>query len=1418
MPIAVACLAAWAVNGMDFTPSKDGSEQVWEAEKARRNGSWVEVQHPWASGGAYVESATAQGNLLEYDFELDRPATLRFRPRFWRNSEKRTGFEFPFPAAGAAVPMLFGEDKTLIGYPAGMVPYRKGFYVADLTADKVLFFLKDTRTKTAEINVPAGPAALCLQNTMLYVACWKGQALAIIDIEKNEIVKKLPLDFRPAAVDVQGRRLFLWPALYCLDPETQADLGQYWLDYNFGRDTRLYYGWAWHHSNVSYLKIGGRHKLNKALEYGSSWVDINVKEVTAPEDWAREKAERPPDKDSLGKEADAELAAISAALEAPQKTKLEPKKPGPPFTEGPGPFRMANIGKNRTSLFFFTAPEVGNIGVVDFNTGKVVKKIEVGGYPRDIVGPYLLDSTGDTGPAALTEKIYVTDPLQNRVLILDGKKAELIGQLDVAPMPWEIEVYKQWIYVGCEKKLVVIDSLTDKIVKELPLPARPTRLEVAYGDQADTYGPGYVRGRYPWIKDVIAPRLLIELPAITYDLATLAAVGATNAPRPAQQGPLPGAEQADKLKMQIPLSPYAFAGTISLAMDSDPNRYDWRKNIWSGDGQFLVNDTEEFWRWNALAFPLAAGKHTLKVYANNPYAQLDACVVWQDLRDQVAVRLESAPPENHGVFAWEEPVQFNLEIKNLGGREQALTVKCELKNYLQQAVAQSNYTVTLAPFQTNYQPLVFGDLKDSGRFYLSAQLASADGKMVQNTCFVRCPKDRGAPHIFFRKADLPAIQVRIRQNEQLFKRYGAWLKQQIETNKFLPKSLSIPDSGGDFENEFHAFTGQFAADFLEPREYFRAKVRELLERSSTPDQSAPLETETLKRDEKMDLLIEETFRDKTTAPKLAPGKLRIEQKGDPLVYHLIDTVLPDLMATDEIYRQNIRKMLNDPYYPDSAPLTPQVRAELIGAAGGINNTEKYFGIHAGKRGGTWGYSPWTTCTCPQRLPGGVWEIFKWSRSMGEDAEFTKPVLKGYFTFQRYVPKLYRLFRWEPEYHDHTNPWRREPLRMMFAFASRNPIERYYYGWDDWIRKMNSADLPEKDINQLFQKPFAYFFPLLLACGLYDQAAPAITLDELPASVYFDGEGVVSMRSSWKTNATEVFFASGLSDVSPRYTPNHFMIVKGGEFLASSAANEYDHGDPVRLWANTVVIGDDWRSEWQTASGGERSFELQVYDRYQAPQRSAFHQHIQNPFVREGEVVAYETTPEFDYAAGDATQSWPIKKVKEVYRQLVFIKPDVVVVFDRVKLRAAQQQAWLLSGWPNTLQTNANTFTVAGRAFDLCGRVLLPQKSIMQKFNRDDIWRKSGDVLMIRPAAEALATEYLVVLNVGAKGLTPLDATAIAEEAQVGAQFKYAGKDVRLLFRKDGAVGGQISIAGGPKEIKQKLAEGVKDNFYPLLDK
>ena len=210
-----------------------------------------------------------------------------------------------------------------------------------------------------------------------------------------------------------------------------------------------------------------------------------------------------------------------------------------------------------------------------------------------------------------------------------------------------------------------------------------------------------------------------------------------------------------------------------------------------------------------------------------------------------------------------------------------------------------------------------------------------------------------------------------------------------------------------------------------------------------------------------------------------------------------------------------------------------------------------------------------------------------------------------------------------------------------------------------------------------------------------------------------------------------------------------------------------------------------------------------------------HGHTESAFVKEAEVVAYETWPEFDYVAGDATNSWPVEKVAEMYRQLVFVKPDVAVIYDRVALGSeGEKTRWLAATGP-TLATGGNSFFIRRGSALLYGEVLLPEEFSFSTLpsparvygSHSFVW---GDqkALEVIPSDQDREVEYLVVMNIGNEGITPLDPKLIREDGQVGVEFAYGEKSVKLLFRQSGVVGGHITITSEGNVIDHEFVQEV----------
>jgi hypothetical protein len=225
---------------------------------------------------------------------------------------------------------------------------------------------------------------------------------------------------------------------------------------------------------------------------------------------------------------------------------------------------------------------------------------------------------------------------------------------------------------------------------------------------------------------------------------------------------------------------------------------------------------------------------------------------------------------------------------------------------------------------------------------------------------------------------------------------------------------------------------------------------------------------------------------------------------------------------------------------------------------------------------------------------------------------------------------------------------------------------------------------------------------------YDPDLPDVAPSQLPPARLFPENGQAVMRSDWTPAATYALFRCGrYGEIDGYWGRNnadnlHFIIGKQGILAADTGAV---HGLNNAALAFAGTRDDDaWphRTEYarQTIAhnsilvGSEPIEHLGWQGRKLGTVRAGGQSPIQDkswwqlwglpepkpgdrPF-KEGEIVAYETSPAFDYAAGDATHSYPPTRVRSITRQFVYLRPDTFVVFDRVvTAQAGLPITWLL---------------------------------------------------------------------------------------------------------------------------------------------
>jgi hypothetical protein len=226
---------------------------------------------------------------------------------------------------------------------------------------------------------------------------------------------------------------------------------------------------------------------------------------------------------------------------------------------------------------------------------------------------------------------------------------------------------------------------------------------------------------------------------------------------------------------------------------------------------------------------------------------------------------------------------------------------------------------------------------------------------------------------------------------------------------------------------------------------------------------------------------------------------------------------------------------------------------------------------------------------------------------------------------------------------------------------------------------------------------------------YAPDLPPVEPNALPPARLFPENGHAVMRSDWTPDATYALFRCGrYGEIDGLWGRNnadnlHFIINKRG-ILAPDTGAVHSLNNTALDFAGSQVHTDSLAhiTEYARQTIAHNSIligrELLTLTSWDGKPLATIRSGGQSPIqdktwwklwglsepkagdrpLREGRIVAYETSPLLDYAAGDATHSYPPTRVRSITRQFVYLRPDAFVVFDRVECaEAGLETRWLL---------------------------------------------------------------------------------------------------------------------------------------------
>ena len=286
---------------------------------------------------------------------------------------------------------------------------------------------------------------------------------------------------------------------------------------------------------------------------------------------------------------------------------------------------------------------------------------------------------------------------------------------------------------------------------------------------------------------------------------------------------------------------------------------------------------------------------------------------------------------------------------------------------------------------------------------------------------------------------------------------------------------------------------------------------------------------------------------------------------------------------------------------------------------------------------------------------------------------------------------------------------------------------------------------------------------------------ARTLSALNTAYNARGIGQVYARSGWDKAATWVNFTAG------PYTESHahqdqgsIMIYKGG-WLAHDANIHSKSGLAQETTAHSLVRID---------SGG-------------APVKQ-----VARTLTK---VVALKQGPGYLYVAADITPAYyGNAAIKKVHREMLYLQPNAVIVFDRVTSASGTTQTWqLVSPVSPSISGNTATFSNAGHSLKVTR--MLPSSATMSRYAFTSASDFSGGYRLDEKVAGG-TQRYLHVMSVDG------GVTSQTSAGSYGVTVNLAtGKQVTVQFNAD-TIGGTLKMDGVTSSLTsngvQPLSQGT----------
>ena len=345
------------------------------------------------------------------------------------------------------------------------------------------------------------------------------------------------------------------------------------------------------------------------------------------------------------------------------------------------------------------------------------------------------------------------------------------------------------------------------------------------------------------------------------------------------------------------------------------------------------------------------------------------------------------------------------------------------------------------------------------------------------------------------------------------------------------------------------------------------------------------------------------------------------------------------------------------------------------------------------------------------------------------------------------------------------------------------------------------------------------------------------------------EDVVVMRSGWGDSDTWVSFSCG--DYFTAHDHDEVASVQIHRLAPLLVSTGYFDGVETPHWINWFAQHSVHASTLSVVQPSEvfpnTRMLLGVNDGGQRPTESTTGRRTLDEYRANltagaqydtGGMTAFESGRFHDYAACDATRAYnstafalapDTAKVREVTRQLVFLRPQLVVVFDRVEATdPAYEKHIQWHGLTRPVLLDANTWVVSTNTTRLLGRTLLPANPTRTVI--DGFTVGSTDVSPTQQGSESrgvrleiasplrVARDYFLhVLDAADPSHDSLPGTTLVDDGErVGVRVADPAADrmYTVTFHRTGPPAGDILVSTTAGAALYQGALGAGGTLYP----